>query len=107
MRLTVRRNAGDRPAPDELTAELACSEAPATQAGRNYLDANGQDATETTLTCLPPEAGSPLPGDLVAVEDGTSGETWRAKVTGFTLAQAMDETGAIVESLELVVERPL
>jgi hypothetical protein len=107
MRQTVQRGAGDVPAPDELTAELACSEAPATQAGRNYLDANGQDMTETTLTCLPPDALAILPGDLLEVDDTTAGETWRGKATAFTLTLAVDDAGAATVTREYTVERPL
>ncbi len=107
MRLVVRRGDGATPAPDELTAELACGEAPATQAGRNYLDEVGRDALEVSLTCLPPVTGGPLPGELVAVRDTLAGESWRGRVTAFTLSMTVDERGAGMFSDELAVTRPL
>jgi len=108
MRLRVTRGAGDCLAPEELSAGLACSEGPATQAGRNYLDANGVDRLETTLTCIRSDAaGAAMPGDLAAVIDTTAGETWRGKIASFALALEVDDSGAATVSQTIVVERPL
>ncbi|EFL53117.1 conserved hypothetical protein [Solidesulfovibrio fructosivorans JJ]] len=108
MRLTVTRGDGVSPAPDELTAELACSEAPATQAGRNYLDEYGQDAAEVDVTCMPESSvGVLLPGELVEIDDGPAAETWRATVTGIEITLAVADSGAATLTQTLTVERPL
>lgn len=107
MRLTVTRGAGDSPAPDELVAELACSEAPATQAGRNCLDAVGQDHDDVELACRPGDGlASLLPGDLVAVAETEAGRVWRGTVDSFSLELAVDETGAVSLTHTYTVERP-
>jgi hypothetical protein len=108
MRLTVTRGSGASPAPEELTLELACSQAPATQAGRNYLDETGQDTAEMELACRPPTSvGVVLPGSVVAVDDPKTYASWRGLVTGFSVALAVDASGAAAITQTLVVDRPL
>ena len=108
MRLTVTRGAGTNLAPEELTEDLACSETPATQLGRNYLDAKGPDRMEVDVQCWPaPSDGVLLPGRTVAVDDLDVGAIWRGQVTGFSVTLAVDESGAVTLEHVYTVERPL
>lgn len=108
MRLTVARGDGASPAPDELTAELACSQAPATQAGRVYLDGQaGLDRIEVDLSARPETAaGVRLPGQVAAVAD-PDGAAWNGYVTAFSLTLAVDaDTGAASLDHQYTLERP-
>ena len=105
LRLTVQRGAGASPDPDELSLDLACSVAAATQAGRNHLDEVGQNVLTVSVTSWPIDGDVlPLPGEVVAVDDGET--TWRATVTGWSLGIEVQDGGAVLATMTTTVERP-
>jgi len=107
IRLTVQRGAGVAPCPDELSAALACSLAPATQAGRNYLDQYGQNVLAVELESWPADGDLlPLPGDVAAVTDPEDDGRWQATVTAFSLSVAVQDGGGTLSTLTTTVERP-
>jgi len=108
LRLTVSRGDGLVPAPDELSAALACSPAPATQAGRNYLDEYGQSSLSVDVKSWPEGNETwALPGDVVEVADTDRGEIWRGTATAVSLELTVDDTGARLLTETTTVERPM
>jgi len=108
VRLTVRRGQGASPCPDELSAALACSLAPATQAGRNYLDQYGQNVLAVELESWPADGDVlPLPGDVAAVLDSEADGLWHGTVTAISLAVAVQDAGGALVTQTTTLERPI
>lgn len=103
MLLRVIRGTGDKRA-DNIIDPLCTSRGVARQRGRNCLDEEGFNKTQYNLDM--PYTVLPLPGQVVQVDDASIGESFKAKVAGWSLkVTAQTDSSPVSVDVAMTLER--
>jgi len=103
MKLMIKREAGDRLAPDPVVDSLCNAQAPALSRGQSYLYTNGFDKKfyNVNTSFL---AGAC--GDTVEMQDTSLGEIFKAKLNSWSIKASIQNNGIIIKQ-NIKIERSL
>jgi len=101
----VTREPGDKEAP-EIINELMTTETCAKEHGRNFLDENGFSKSNFDIEL--PFRDVPLSGKTALVSDAQIGETFKGKITGWSMKiSAMTDSSPIRIRTNISIERSI
>ncbi len=103
MKLMVKRDAGDRLAPDPVVDSLCNAQAPALSRGQNYLYENGFDKKFYNVNIS--FMGGAC-GDTIEVQDTSLGKIFKAKLNGWKIQASIKNDGIIIKQ-NIRIERSL
>jgi hypothetical protein len=105
MKVEIIREPGTKQA-DDIIDDLCTADNAGLQKGRNYLDENGFDKNVYELSIT--TQTMPLPGATVEILDASLGESFKAKLIGWSImVDQMDSGKPITIQTDITLERSL
>ena len=104
MKITVQREAGDRPAPETLVDPLCTSSVPALEKGKAFLYDNGYNKKNFTITI--PLRFFKFPGAIIEVHDTSINDVFKARLSSYSLTARHGGDGVVL-SQTMMIERSL
>ena len=103
MKLIIKRQTGDRLAPDPIIDKLCHAQVPALNRGQNYLYKNGFDKKFYDISTFFINGAC---GDIIEIQDTSLGEIFKAKINAWNI-EASIKNNAIVIKQGIRLERSL